>query len=85
MSPPLEALSRLAAEGFVLAESQRGFRVAPVSRDDLFDLAERRIELETNVLARSIERGGHKCTGFEWPKIRGVGFIVNCAIVYRFL
>jgi GntR family transcriptional regulator, carbon starvation induced regulator len=57
-SPLREALSRLAAEGFVLAESQRGFRVAPVSRNDLFDLAERRIELETNALARSIERGG---------------------------
>src|SRR4029078_3398590 len=30
-----EILSRLAAEGFVLAEGRRGFEVAPVSADNL--------------------------------------------------
>jgi GntR family transcriptional regulator, carbon starvation induced regulator len=40
-----------------------GCRVAPVSRDDLFDFVVRRIELETNALARSIERGGHEWEG----------------------
>lgn len=52
-----EALSRLVTEGLVLAEDQRGFTVAPVSRDDLIDLTEARIELECLTLTRATERG----------------------------
>jgi DNA-binding GntR family transcriptional regulator len=52
-----EALSKLSAEGLVISEPQRGFRVAPVSLEDLADLTETRIELETLCLARSIARG----------------------------
>jgi DNA-binding GntR family transcriptional regulator len=53
-----EALSKLSAEGLVVAEPQRGFRVAPVSLQDLTDLTMTRIDLENLCLARSIERGG---------------------------
>jgi DNA-binding GntR family transcriptional regulator len=53
-----EALSKLSAEGLVIAEPQRGFRVAPVSLEDLKDLTMTRIDLENLCLARSIERGG---------------------------
>jgi len=53
-----EALSKLSAEGLVVAEPQRGFRVAPVSLADLTDLTMTRIDLENLCLARSIERGG---------------------------
>lgn len=53
-----EALSRLSAEGLVIAEPQRGFRVAPVSLEDLTDLTMTRIDIENLCLARSIERGG---------------------------
>jgi DNA-binding GntR family transcriptional regulator len=53
-----EALSRLSAEGLVVAEPQRGFRVAPVSLADLKDLTGARIDIETLCLSRSIERGG---------------------------
>ena len=53
-----EALSRLSAEGLVVAEPQRGFRVAPVSREDLADLTRTRIDIETLCLTRSIEQGG---------------------------
>lgn len=53
-----EALSRLSAEGLVVAEPQRGFRVAPVSLEDLTDLTMTRIDIETMCLARSIELGG---------------------------
>jgi DNA-binding GntR family transcriptional regulator len=53
-----EALSRLSAEGLVVAEPQRGFHVAPVSLDDLVDLTVTRIEIENLCLARAIERGG---------------------------
>lgn len=53
-----EALSRLSAEGLVVAEPQRGFRVAPVSKEDLADLTRTRIDIETLCLTRSIEQGG---------------------------
>lgn len=42
-----EALSRLVAEGLVVAEAQKGFRVAPISRFDLQDLTRTRIAIET--------------------------------------
>ncbi|MGO9701298.1 MAG: FCD domain-containing protein [Xanthobacteraceae bacterium] len=52
-----EALSRLGAEGLVIAESQKGYRVAPLSLEDLRDLTEARIEIERIALFRSIDRG----------------------------
>ncbi|PWE30771.1 GntR family transcriptional regulator [Pararhodobacter marinus] len=57
-SPLREALTRLAAEGLVVSESMRGFRVAPLSLDDLRDTMETRIFVEAEALWRSIERGG---------------------------
>ena len=56
-SPMREALSRLVAEGLVHALSQRGFRVAPVSADDLLDITETRQSLEGTAIERAIERG----------------------------
>ena len=41
-----EILNRLAAEGFVLAEGRRGFEVAPISAENLRELAELRLLLE---------------------------------------
>lgn len=52
-----EALARLAAEGLVTAEGQRGFRVAPMSYDDLMDITRLRVMLETEALADSIRHG----------------------------
>ena len=40
-----EALSRLGAEGLVVAESQKGYRVASLSVEDLRDLTEARVEI----------------------------------------
>ena len=45
-----EILSRLAAEGFVLAEGRRGFEVAPVSVGNLKELAELRLLLESHAM-----------------------------------
>jgi DNA-binding GntR family transcriptional regulator len=56
-----EALSRLTADGLVVSEAQKGFRAAPVSLDDLHDLTETRIQIETMCLRRAIEAGG-----IEW-------------------
>lgn len=52
-----EALARLTAEGLVTAEGQRGFRVAPMSYDDLMDITRLRVMLETEALADSIRHG----------------------------
>ena len=45
-----EVLSRLAADGFVLAEGRRGFEVAPVSVENLKELAELRLLLESHAM-----------------------------------
>lgn len=52
-----EALTCLAAEGLVIAEEQRGFKVAPVTIDDLLDLTRARILIEVDLIRRSIENG----------------------------
>lgn len=56
-SPIREALSRLAAEGLVKAEEQRGYRVAPVSRPQLAEVIRLRSLLESMALQASIEHG----------------------------
>jgi GntR family transcriptional regulator, carbon starvation induced regulator len=45
-----EILSRLTADGLVLAEGRRGFEVAPVSADNLRELAELRLLLEAHAM-----------------------------------
>jgi DNA-binding GntR family transcriptional regulator len=59
-----EALSRLFAEGLVVAEPHRGYRVAAVSVDDLKDLATARMEIEAICIARSVEHGK-----IEWESL----------------
>ncbi|MDP3797349.1 MAG: FCD domain-containing protein [Polaromonas sp.] len=57
ISPLREALLRLASEGLVVAEGQRGFAVASVSLAELEDLTRARIRLESAILAEAIEQG----------------------------
>jgi DNA-binding GntR family transcriptional regulator len=57
MSPLREALAGLAGRGLVVQEGQRGFRVAPASADDLRDVTETRVRIETMALRLSIEHG----------------------------
>ena len=52
-----EILSRLSSEGLVLAEGQRGFRVAPVSPEGFQDVAAMRLLLETYALPLSFAAG----------------------------
>ena len=52
-----ETLNRLASEGFVLAEEQRGFFVTKVSREDLREVAKLRVLLECHALKTSVENG----------------------------
>jgi GntR family transcriptional regulator, carbon starvation induced regulator len=57
-SPIREALSRLAGEGLVLAEANKGFRVRPLDEPDLLDIAIARCAVEKEALRRSIIDGG---------------------------
>ena len=52
-----EVLPRLTEQGLVSAEPQIGFRVMSVSEEDLVQLTEARVTIETLVLHQSIEHG----------------------------
>src|SRR5690242_201211 len=52
-----EALSRLTSDGLVEFEDQRGFCVAPVSREELLDLTRTRIDIECLALRYAIATG----------------------------
>jgi GntR family transcriptional regulator, carbon starvation induced regulator len=58
-----EILNRLASEGFVVAEGQRGFEVAPVSIQNLRELAELRILLEHHAMTESFRAGDMEWEG----------------------
>ncbi|MGI4880924.1 MAG: GntR family transcriptional regulator [Janthinobacterium lividum] len=57
-SPIREALNRLLAENFVALEDQKGFRVAPVSEQDLRELVTARGWVDGMALTASIREGG---------------------------
>lgn len=52
-----EALSRLVSEAMVVAEGQRGFTVTPISLEDLSDVTNVRVTVETDALRSSIRSG----------------------------
>ncbi len=52
-----EILSRLASESLVVAEGQKGFAVAPVTLQDLREIADLRLLLESHALALSLAAG----------------------------
>lgn len=56
-TPLREALSRLSADGFVTIEGQRGFKVADVTPEDLEDVTNLRVVLESQALTQSIKKG----------------------------
>lgn len=63
LSPLREALSRLSAEGFVVMENQRGYRVAPVSEQNLMEVTRLRMETEGFALRESIRLGDDQWEG----------------------
>ncbi len=56
-SPLREALQRLAADGLVIVNSNRGFQVAPLDPREFVDLNRARVAVETAALRLSIEMG----------------------------
>lgn len=57
LSPLRESLTRLVAEGLVTSQDQRGFAVAPVSRENLLEVIDLRTILETKALKSAIDKG----------------------------
>lgn len=57
ISPLREALMHLASEGLVVSEQRRGYRVAPVSEPDLWEIAKLRGEFDALAIRESIEHG----------------------------
>jgi GntR family transcriptional regulator, carbon starvation induced regulator len=55
-SPVREALNRLLSEGLVALEEQKGFRVAPVSREELSELVTARCWIDGAAITESIKR-----------------------------
>ncbi|SHJ73434.1 DNA-binding transcriptional regulator, GntR family [Roseomonas rosea] len=56
-TPLREALARLAAEGFVMLEGQKGFSVPPVTRAHLLDITRSRQVVEPEALRLAMEQG----------------------------
>ena len=69
-SPIREALTSLSVQGFVTSESRRGFRVAPMGREDLLEITEIRKLIELKALEISIQKGGR-----EWEE----GIVIQMA------
>lgn len=55
--PIREALSRLSSTELVISLSQKGFRVAPISRADLYDIYQTRAQVEAAALNLAIDKG----------------------------
>ena len=60
LSPVREALNRLASQGLITQTDRRGFSVMPVSEEELADITDTRIWMESAALERSIDRGTEK-------------------------
>jgi len=57
VSPLREALSQLMVEQLVIVENQRGFRVHPISPEEMEDIYHTRAQIEGLCVSQAIERG----------------------------
>ncbi|MED5609204.1 MULTISPECIES: DNA-binding transcriptional regulator CsiR [Pseudomonas] len=57
VGPLREALSQLVAEHLVVAISQKGYRVAPMSLEEMKDIYDARANLEAMIVGLAIQRG----------------------------
>lgn len=55
-----EALARLVSDSLVIGEGQKGFSVAPISREDLLDITQLRCTLEGGALRDAIAHGDNE-------------------------
>ncbi len=61
IGPLREALSQLVVEKLVIVENQRGFRVHPISSEEMIDLYQTRSHIEALCVVQAIEKGS-----IEW-------------------
>lgn len=78
-SPLREALSRLVADGLVTVESNKGFRVAPLSLRELAHITEMREIVETEAFRRAVARGDER-----WEADIVAGFHVLSRAIDRY-
>ena len=57
ISPLREALSQLLVEQLVVVENQRGFKVHPISLQEMYDIYQSRAQIEQLCIGLAIERG----------------------------
>lgn len=76
-APLREAASKLAAEQLLVFEDHRGFRVAPISREDLIDVTTTRQRIETLALADSIRHGDDVWEGEVMAALHRLGRTSN--------
>lgn len=62
-SPIREALNRLRSERMVVSTAARGFRIAPLSLDEMWDACETRILIECEALRRSLQHADDEWEG----------------------
>lgn len=67
ITPLRDALGQLAGDGLVVMESQKGFRVAPVSTADLRDVCDTRLRVELLALDLAFDRADAD-SGPEWDR-----------------
>lgn len=60
-TPLRQALSRLASEGWVIGHPQRGYWVAPISKEEFEQITDLRMDLEPKAFRQSIRKGD-----FSW-------------------
>jgi GntR family transcriptional regulator, carbon starvation induced regulator len=77
-SPLRDALARLAGDGLVVLNSQKGYWVAPVSVADLQDVSELRRRLELMALELAVERGDE-----AWRTSLRAAYVEFCKVKQR--
>jgi DNA-binding GntR family transcriptional regulator len=75
-----ELLSRLVSEGLVIAEGQRGFEVAPVSAENLREIAALRLLLESHALTQSFKAGDMEWEGRVVSAYHKLSAIEKCLL-----
>lgn len=67
VGPLREALSQLVAERLVTVVNQKGYRVAPMSEQELLDIFDARANMEAMLVRLAIERGATSGKPSCWP------------------
>ena len=79
VGPLREALSQLVAERLVTVVNQKGYRVAPMSEQELLDIFDARANMEAMLVRLAIERGGDEWEAELLARAHLLNKLVTCA------